>query len=68
MVKEAKASKASKCMFMTSERKASEDADKDIERLSNASCAVKLNMMSDESRMIGWRSKEAEDQEGIDKL
>ena len=48
MVKEAVVSKANKCMFMTSERKASEDTDKDIERLSNASCAVKLNMMSDE--------------------
>ena len=30
------------------QEKASDDADKDIGRLSNASCAVKLNVMSDE--------------------
>ena len=48
MVKEARESKASKCMFMTSKRKQVMHADTDIGRLSQASCEVTLNVMSDE--------------------
>ena len=51
------------------QEKASDDADKDIGRLSKASCEVKLNTMSDEVEN-DWMEvkKKAEDQEGIDKL
>ena len=46
---------------------ASEDADKDIGGLPNSLRAASFNVMSDELRTIGLRSKEAADQGQIDK-